>query len=210
MGLQVVVLDTLKYYHAKLLDFLSGKQDKLISGENIATINGVSLLNGGNITITETQGVIGYDPEPMPNSENLLTSGTIYNEVEKINNTINSLHTDEILFESSTPSYESITLSQSSSLYKSFEIYFESVDGVSLYSKIDNPNGKLIYASYNYIDSSDNFVSSFKYYNINEAAISPASSNNINSGRVSTTANDKHNKSLSNEYIGIVKVIGHK
>lgn len=30
---------------------LSGKQDKLVSGENIATINGQSLLDGGNIVI---------------------------------------------------------------------------------------------------------------------------------------------------------------
>lgn len=43
---------------------VSGKQDKLISGENIRTINGVSILGGGNITVGDVD-VVKYVPQEL-------------------------------------------------------------------------------------------------------------------------------------------------
>lgn len=36
----------------EILDSVGGKQDKLVSGTNIKTINGASILGSGNITIS--------------------------------------------------------------------------------------------------------------------------------------------------------------
>lgn len=36
----------------EILDSVGGKQDKLVSGTNIKTINGQSILGSGNITIS--------------------------------------------------------------------------------------------------------------------------------------------------------------
>lgn len=43
------------------LNMLNTKQDKLYSGVNIATINGQSILNSGNISITAGEGTLVYD-----------------------------------------------------------------------------------------------------------------------------------------------------
>jgi len=44
-----------------LKDALDKKQDKLVSGTSLKTINGESLLGSGNITITSGSGVSGSD-----------------------------------------------------------------------------------------------------------------------------------------------------
>ena len=53
-----ISLDNLQRFHANLLNLLLGKQDTLVSGENISTINGISLLDGGDISVTAEGGVM--------------------------------------------------------------------------------------------------------------------------------------------------------
>ena len=55
---------------------ISGKQDVLISGETIKTINNQSLLGSGNITITSESGTTDYDAlENRPKVNNVVLSG---------------------------------------------------------------------------------------------------------------------------------------
>ena len=55
---------------------ISGKQDKLISGETIKTINNQSLLGSGNITITSESGTSDYNAlENRPKINNITLSG---------------------------------------------------------------------------------------------------------------------------------------
>lgn len=55
---------------------ISGKQDVLVSGETIKTINNQSLLGSGNITITSEDGTTDYDAlENRPKVNNVVLSG---------------------------------------------------------------------------------------------------------------------------------------
>ena len=48
-----------------LNEAISNKQDKLVSGTNIKTINGNSLTGSGNITVNELKGFVSYDDERL-------------------------------------------------------------------------------------------------------------------------------------------------
>ena len=48
---KLIDIDRLSRYHENLNTFLATKQDSLVSGDNIKTINGESILGGGNIVI---------------------------------------------------------------------------------------------------------------------------------------------------------------
>lgn len=61
------------------IDAVSGKQDALVSGTNIKTINNESVLGSGNIAITGETYVI--DNEPTAGSSNLVKSGGVAAEV---------------------------------------------------------------------------------------------------------------------------------
>ena len=48
---KIIDIDRLSRYHEKLNTQLATKQDSLVSGDNIKTINGESILGSGNIVI---------------------------------------------------------------------------------------------------------------------------------------------------------------
>ena len=48
---KLIDIDRLSRYHDNLNAFLTTKQDSLVSGDNIKTINGESILGSGNIVI---------------------------------------------------------------------------------------------------------------------------------------------------------------
>lgn len=49
---KIVTLDGLKHYNDTIDSELAEKQETLVSGTNIKTINNISLLGSGNITIS--------------------------------------------------------------------------------------------------------------------------------------------------------------
>ena len=64
-----------------------GKQDELVSGVNIVTINGNSLLQGGNIKIGEG-GTIVIDSSLSPDSSNAIQNKAVYNALQRKQNTL--------------------------------------------------------------------------------------------------------------------------
>ena len=58
----------------------SAKQDALVSGTNIKTINGESLLGEGNITI-EGGGTINIDQSVISGSSNAVSGGAVYTQM---------------------------------------------------------------------------------------------------------------------------------
>lgn len=205
-----ISLDNLQRFHANLLNLLLGKQDKLVSGENISTINGVSLLNGGNIDISAEHGTLVYDSLPMQGSENLVKSGGIYNAIEAVNNRITQLHTETVLFESSTVDYNNITLSDSVANYDAIEVFGETAKGHLLYTKLFNPNGKkFILCSVPVIAGTyaSGFSFVFKEYSVSGTTLT---GNSGASGETAVTQNGKHNHTSSTTTVGITKVIGYK
>lgn len=52
---KIIDINTLSRYHEKLKESLVSKQDILISGTNIKTINNVSVIGSGNISIGSKQ-----------------------------------------------------------------------------------------------------------------------------------------------------------
>ena len=205
-----ISLDNLQRFHANLLNLLLGKQDKLVSGENISTINGVSLLNGGNIDISTEHGTLVYDSLPMQGSENLVKSGGIYNAIESVNNRITQLHTETVLFESSTVDYNNITLSDSVANYDAIEVFGETAEGHLLYTKLFNPNGKkFILCSVPVIAGTyaSGFSFVFKEYSVSDTTLI---GNSGASGETAVTQNGKYNHTSSTTTVGITKVIGYK
>lgn len=59
--MKVVTNNTLSYFWSKIKALLSGKQDTLVSGTNIKTLNGQSLLGSGNVAIQ----IPPAPPEPL-------------------------------------------------------------------------------------------------------------------------------------------------
>jgi hypothetical protein len=55
MSNKFLSLDSIKRYHNKISQIIDNKQDNLISGINIKTINGESMLGGGNINVIDNQ-----------------------------------------------------------------------------------------------------------------------------------------------------------
>lgn len=202
---EIVGIKSEKYYK----DIVNGKQDELVSGENIKTINGVSLLESGNIEISAEHGVLSYDNVPTEGSTNLVNSGNIYKSLTELEGRVNSytdLKTSKyILYENSSINYNDITLNDNISNYEFIEIYAETSSGVSIYEKVYMGDGKKVSMKHNQLDNGL-YVSSFKTYILNGNTI------NIESGTggyVTTTNNNKHNITETDTHIGIRYVIGY-
>lgn len=98
----------------KINEIIDNKQDTLVSGTNIKTINNTSLLGSGNIDIqgggtsyTAGTGIdivnnvisvdgvqtgeLGIDETPTQNSSNLITSGGVYDVLGDIESVINTI-----------------------------------------------------------------------------------------------------------------------
>ena len=69
---------------------LSKKQDKLVSGTSIKTINNTSILGSGNISIP----VITVDSAITSGSTNAVQSGAVYTANQNLANTVNTYHTE--------------------------------------------------------------------------------------------------------------------
>lgn len=69
---------------------LSKKQDKLVSGTSIKTINNTSILGSGNISIP----IITVDSVITSGSANAVQSGAVYTANQNLANTVNTYHTE--------------------------------------------------------------------------------------------------------------------
>lgn len=69
---------------------LSKKQDKLVSGTSIKTINNTSILGSGNISIP----IITVDSAITSGSTNAVQSGAVYTANQNLANTVNAYHTE--------------------------------------------------------------------------------------------------------------------
>jgi hypothetical protein len=58
---KLVTFDNIQHYHNKLSQVVETKQDSLVSGTNIKTINGTSILGSGNIAIEGDANVQAVD-----------------------------------------------------------------------------------------------------------------------------------------------------
>lgn len=79
----------LSYFWGKIKSAISGKQDTLVSGTNIKSINSTSLLGSGNISIP----VITVDSTLSSTSTNPVQNKVIYaaiGDVETVLQTLNS------------------------------------------------------------------------------------------------------------------------
>lgn len=69
---------------------LSKKQNKLVSGTSIKTINNTSILGSGNISIP----IITVDSAITSGSTNAVQSGAVYTANQNLANTVNTYHTE--------------------------------------------------------------------------------------------------------------------
>lgn len=84
-----------------LTDGLATKQDTLVSGTDIKTINGLSILNAGNVDIGVGQGQNWSEITPMPNVNNYNLSGRpivmmVADEITPVSDRVNGLPIDEV------------------------------------------------------------------------------------------------------------------
>lgn len=193
---EVVGFKSERFYN----NLVDGKQDELVSGENIKTIDGVSLLGGGNIDVTAESGVLSYDNVPTEGSTNLVNSGNIYKSFQDFYGIIKPY----ILY-SGDISYTDINLSDNISNYEFVEIYAETSSGVSIYEKVYMGDGKKVSMKHNQF-TNDSFASYFKTYILSGNTISIESGTG---GYVTTTSNDKHVVTETDTHIGIRYVMGY-
>lgn len=69
----------LTYLIQKIKTALGSKQDTLVSGTNIKTINNTSLLGSGDISV---QAPLTFDSTPTANSNNVVKSGGVYSKLQ--------------------------------------------------------------------------------------------------------------------------------
>lgn len=91
-GEVVITADSLNVYNKTEIDTaLNGKQDSLVSGTTIKTINGNSILGEGNIEITGGSGTV--DTTMSDTSENAVQNKVIKSYVDGLVGDINSVLT---------------------------------------------------------------------------------------------------------------------
>lgn len=66
----------------EIVDFAEGKQDALVSGTNIKTINGESILGSGDIEVQGGGGTVEVDMEMSDTSENAVANRVIKEYVD--------------------------------------------------------------------------------------------------------------------------------
>jgi hypothetical protein len=57
---KLVTFENIQHYHDKLSNVVRGKQDKLLSGTNIKTINGTSILGSGDMIISDAYQLVNH------------------------------------------------------------------------------------------------------------------------------------------------------
>ena len=72
---RLITFDNIQHYHDKLYNVISGKQDKIVSGTNIKTINGASILGSGDIISNAAYQLVNHG---VSNTIFTLASNTFY------------------------------------------------------------------------------------------------------------------------------------
>ena len=67
---KIIDIDRLSRYHVNINEVIASKQDALVSGTNIKTINGKSLMGGGDISIGVKE-LITFDTSSITLSPNI-------------------------------------------------------------------------------------------------------------------------------------------
>ena len=117
---------------AQIVD-LSTKQDTLVSGENIKTINGVTVLGSGNIDI-------------FSGGQGVPTGGTTGQILTKKSDTDYDTEwadiNGQVLYDNSTGTNGTVTLSDSAANYEYVDIFYRDNDDTYSSVRVNNPNGK--------------------------------------------------------------------
>ena len=79
MALSQRIVEALQAVGADIKALLTGKQDVLISGQNIKTINGQSLLGAGNVSISAAifKAVVSVVPAKIGQAERVVTDANV-------------------------------------------------------------------------------------------------------------------------------------
>ena len=153
MTKKIIDIDRLSRYHENINTILTKKQESLVSGDNIKTINGESILGNGNITIES--GNIDANVQAVD-----ISSTTIDVDLEKyiIETTDDNITLDNNTYYKKTnvSSNISITLNmpEDNTVFTSFTFEFttsESGTSVSLPDNIKWLNGELPIFENNFI-----------------------------------------------------------
>ena len=94
MSNKVLTYSGLSYYHGKITQEFNKKQNTLVSGTNIKTINGQSLLGSGNLTIGGGSGTVFYEHTieiDLPNTELYIRLISPRNTAYTFNNLLDDL-----------------------------------------------------------------------------------------------------------------------
>lgn len=139
---------------------LSKKQDKLVSGTSIKTINNTSILGSGNISIP----IITVDSAITSGSTNAVQSGAVYTANQNLANTVNTYHTE--LNDKITDLYDKLNTKQAT-LVSGTNI--KTINGTSILGSgnitIEGGSGTLITVDDTLSDTSENPVQNKIIYN---------------------------------------------
>jgi hypothetical protein len=203
----------LSYFWGKIKSALTGKQDALVSGTNIKTINNTSLLGSGNITLEDSpeinigsttpsgDEVLWIDPNNMPSGSGSYITNQYSVATDKgySANYINNNVKGTVLYENSTGTGGNVTLSDNYTNYSYLVVLFETDDFES--GGTITPTITGITFEYNYNSPSDKRIGSKKYTLADGNKINKVDNYYyiINTGEVATW-----------DTIRIIKVIGYK
>lgn len=177
----------------------STKQDTLVSGENIKTINGVPVLGSGNIEISSG----GQGVPTGGTTGQILTkkSDTDYDtEWADING--------QVLYDNSTGTNGTVTLSDSAANYDYLEIYFRTNDSTDYKNsvKIYSPDNALVPLSYPLVATNGTAI----YWKIKTVRVS-GNSIFFSDGSRYAEATIKATTSISQKnYVYITRVVGYR
>lgn len=143
--------------------------------------------------------------EDKSNKVTSITSTSTDNQYPSAKAVYNLFNNETVLYDNSTGSIGTITLSDSSANYKYLEIYYKK-SGIPAFTKIYNPNGKGIFLTWVQMTDAKLLQIVAKKININDSTITVDTSksgfaNLSNSGTFITT--------LENE-VFITRVVGYK
>ena len=188
----------------------NSKQEALVSGTNIKTINNQSILGSGNISIGGSGGTSDYDQlsnRPSINSVTLTGDKTSSDLGLASSSAVDNLK-PVTLFENATGSTSNIQLSDSAANYNYLEVYYlyEASDtNYGEYSaKISSPNGKKIPLTI--IVDSGNLYTLYCNYSISGTTMTRGTPSQWRF----TTGSGNHTRTTPAGCFAITKVVGYK
>ena len=186
----------------KIVSLLGGKQDTLVSGTNIKTINNNSILGNGNVSVGTITGI-------KMNGSSKGTSGVVdLGTVITAHQSISGKQDKPTTLWSGSSTSGNLTLSSSASNYSYIDIQYRNRTNIYNTVRLYDPNGKAV----NLTTGNGEGSAGFYIYNTTELSFNGTTVTRANNKYIALHDNNAPEVKTDTSYytLTITKIVGYK